>query len=112
MDIEELRVSAELAHIKLDEAELSEAFPAFEQILSFFSAMQAADNDGTLICEESSHAPPADSTWFRRDDQSGQDEGKCKAPSCTDVLVDIDPAVLIQKAGETDGRFIVIPNVL
>jgi aspartyl-tRNA(Asn)/glutamyl-tRNA(Gln) amidotransferase subunit C len=45
MDIEDLKVTAALAHLNLDEGELQSAFPAFEQMLGFFAAMQAADED-------------------------------------------------------------------
>jgi aspartyl-tRNA(Asn)/glutamyl-tRNA(Gln) amidotransferase subunit C len=98
MDIEELRTTAELAHIKMDDAALKEAFPAFEQMLSFFQAMQAADNDKSLSGEASLERPLAESSAFRLDAaRTGRE---------------VDGESLIQNAGETDGRFIVIPNVL
>jgi aspartyl-tRNA(Asn)/glutamyl-tRNA(Gln) amidotransferase subunit C len=98
MDIEELRVTAELAHIKMDDAALKAAFPAFEQMLSFFQAMQAADNDKSLVGETSSERVPVESSSFRIDAaRTGRE---------------VESETLIKKAGETDGRFIVIPNVL
>jgi aspartyl-tRNA(Asn)/glutamyl-tRNA(Gln) amidotransferase subunit C len=97
MDIEELRVTAALAHITMSESELAESFPAFEQMLVFFQAMQAADNDKTLDGGVRSDVAVVDSASFRPD--SARDSG-------------IDPEIIIKKAGETDGRFMVIPNVL
>jgi aspartyl-tRNA(Asn)/glutamyl-tRNA(Gln) amidotransferase subunit C len=95
MDIEELRVTAALAHIKMSEAELAESFPAFEQMLVFFQAMQAADNDKDVGTQ--ANVPVVDSASFRPD--RARDGG-------------IEPEIIIKKAGETDGRFMVIPNVL
>jgi hypothetical protein len=43
MNIEDLKETAALAHLNRGEAELEAAFPAFEQMLGFFAAMQAAD---------------------------------------------------------------------
>jgi aspartyl-tRNA(Asn)/glutamyl-tRNA(Gln) amidotransferase subunit C len=98
MDIEELRITAELAHIKMDDAALKEAFPAFEQMLGFFQAMQTADNDKTLAGDPALNKALAEPSFFRLDEAG---TGSAIAPES-----------LVQKAGESDGRFIVIPNVL
>ena len=45
MKIEDLRETAALAHLNLDDEALDAAFPAFEQMLGFFAAMQSADED-------------------------------------------------------------------
>jgi Asp-tRNA(Asn)/Glu-tRNA(Gln) amidotransferase C subunit len=87
MDIEELRITAALAHINFNEDELAKAFPSFTEMLSFFELMQSADG-------VDNEAAASDSTCFRADVSAG----------C--------PETLIEKAAETDGRFIVIPNVL
>jgi aspartyl-tRNA(Asn)/glutamyl-tRNA(Gln) amidotransferase subunit C len=103
MDIDELRVTAQLAHIEMDEAALREAFPAFEQMLDFFQAMQAADGDAAitdLLAAGGDSRPLAVSGDFRPD--LSTDAG----------TVAVASEVIIAKAGESDGRFMVIPNVL
>ena len=48
MLVDDLKVTARLAHIDLDDASLGAALPAFEQMLDYFAAMMAADEDGAL----------------------------------------------------------------
>ena len=103
MHIDDLRETAALAHLNLDEAELAAAFPAFEQMIGFFAAMQAADEDAEAfphpISGLSSSAQTAvPSSHFRQDRAAPRAEGETGA--------------LVGKAGGTDGRFIVVPNVL
>ncbi|MDR3115921.1 MAG: hypothetical protein LBU25_10430, partial [Treponema sp.] len=45
MNMEDLQETAGLAHLTMNDQELAAAFPAFEQMLGFFAAMQAADED-------------------------------------------------------------------
>jgi aspartyl-tRNA(Asn)/glutamyl-tRNA(Gln) amidotransferase subunit C len=102
MDIEELRVTARLAHIEMDEASLVASFPAFAQMLDFFQAMQAADSDAAVSdfltrAGESSGAS-AVSSDFRGDMSEASDT--------------VESELIISKAGESDGRFVLIPNVL
>ncbi|MDR1411407.1 MAG: aspartyl/glutamyl-tRNA amidotransferase subunit C [Spirochaetaceae bacterium] len=101
MNIEDLKETAALAHLNLDEAELESAFPAFEQMLGFFAAMQAADKDEAAfpvpIGGNAGQSRPAESGFFRPDAGSagtGQVSG------------------LLDNAGERDGGFVVVPNVL
>ena len=105
MELTDLRETADLAHLNLNEEELKKAFPAFEEMLSFFAAMQAADSDGTL---------PA---------LSGQTEGmaasaRVVASGCFRPDAAHSPAgegvgeAMLEQAPERDGRFMVIPNVL
>ncbi|MDR1352694.1 MAG: aspartyl/glutamyl-tRNA amidotransferase subunit C [Treponema sp.] len=102
MNIEDLKETAALAHLNLDEAELEGAFPAFEQMLGFFAAMQAADKDEAAfpvpISGNAGRSRPAESGFFRPD--AGND-GNAGAESG-----------LLDNAGERDGRFVVVPNVL
>ena len=101
MELTDLRVTADLAHLNLSEEELQRAFPAFEEMLSFFAAMQAADADGALpaLSDQTegmaASAKVVASGYFRPDEAHATE-------SCD----------LLSKAGERDGRFIVIPNVL
>jgi aspartyl-tRNA(Asn)/glutamyl-tRNA(Gln) amidotransferase subunit C len=102
MTIEDLKVTAALAHLNMDEAELAAAFPAFEQMLGYFAAMQAADREGMGASEKD--RPPASGTDQVVD--SGHFRGDAAGPSSgpTEELLD--------RAGERDGRFVVVPNVL
>jgi aspartyl-tRNA(Asn)/glutamyl-tRNA(Gln) amidotransferase subunit C len=111
MTIEDLKETAELAHLNLTSEELAAAFPAFEQMLGYFAAMQAADQDESLFAQagsaretpvpagQNAGARIVDSLFFRTD-----------APAAvnTETLV----SDLLDNAGERDGRFLVIPNVL
>ncbi|MDR3160150.1 MAG: aspartyl/glutamyl-tRNA amidotransferase subunit C [Spirochaetaceae bacterium] len=115
MNIEDLQETARLAHLKLDEGEIAGAFPAFEQMLTFFAAMQAADEDeGAFSAPISRVSEPqwtADSRHFRPDQgQSGHNrhhnQHNFLSPS-TGLNEN-----LLNNAGERDGRFIVVPNVL
>jgi aspartyl-tRNA(Asn)/glutamyl-tRNA(Gln) amidotransferase subunit C len=113
MKVEDLQETAALAHLNLDEAELAGAFPAFEQMLGFFAAMQAADEDRAAFPASASDAQQAsaglqgnssarivESGFFRRDHNPHGMSGETGASN------------LIDNAGERDGRFIVVPNVL
>ena len=102
MELTDLRETADLAHLNLSEEELRGAFPAFEQMLSFFAAMQAADTDGTLPAisgqtEGMAASAKVVASGYFRPDEAHAAESLCD---------------LLSKAGERDGRFIVIPNVL
>jgi aspartyl-tRNA(Asn)/glutamyl-tRNA(Gln) amidotransferase subunit C len=104
MTIEDLKETAALAHVSMDEQELAAAFPAFEQMLGYFAAMQAADREG--FAAEKSAAPVSgvenavDSGHFRGDLAGLNTAGNPHAEN------------LLDKAGERDGRFVVVPNVL
>ncbi|MDR2483693.1 MAG: aspartyl/glutamyl-tRNA amidotransferase subunit C [Treponema sp.] len=102
MHIDDLRETAALAHLNLDEAELAAAFPAFEQMIGFFAAMQAADEDAEAFSPPISGLSPSartvPSSHLRQDHAVPRVDGETGA--------------LVDKAGGTDGRFIVVPNVL
>jgi aspartyl-tRNA(Asn)/glutamyl-tRNA(Gln) amidotransferase subunit C len=107
-NVETLTETAALAHLNLTETELTAAFPAFEQMLGFFAAMQAADNDAEAFAEPiaalagETRQPPVDSGFFRADQTDSASEW-ARADSAE---------ALIARAAERDGRFILIPNVL
>jgi aspartyl-tRNA(Asn)/glutamyl-tRNA(Gln) amidotransferase subunit C len=107
MTIEDLKVTAALAHLNLSDEELAAAFPAFEQMLGYFAAMQAADNDPALQGSggEDSIAGKAQltSAYFRLD-QGLEDAGRNDTAGLSEAMLD--------NAGIRDGRFVVIPNVL
>jgi aspartyl-tRNA(Asn)/glutamyl-tRNA(Gln) amidotransferase subunit C len=107
MTIEDLVTTASLARLRLDKAELEQAFPAFEQMLSFFADMQDADNDtaafGSPITGLARDAREGVPLLFRGDDPAGVDR--------------YNPAFSLNEAflgssGERDGPFMVVPNVL
>jgi aspartyl-tRNA(Asn)/glutamyl-tRNA(Gln) amidotransferase subunit C len=101
MNIEDLKETAALAHLNLGEAELEAAFPAFEQMLGFFAAMQAADGDEAAfpvpVGGSAGLSRPVDSGFFRSDVDSSGVAGA---------------SGLLDNAGERDGSFVVVPNVL
>jgi aspartyl-tRNA(Asn)/glutamyl-tRNA(Gln) amidotransferase subunit C len=103
MDIEDLKETAALAHLNLEEPELKAAFPAFEQMLAYFAAMQRADEDekafGASISELSSAGEPVESGHFRGD------------AGVTDAHDNLREA-LLGNSGEREQSFIVVPNVL
>jgi aspartyl-tRNA(Asn)/glutamyl-tRNA(Gln) amidotransferase subunit C len=107
MKIEDLQVTAQLAHLNMDEAELAAAFPAFEQMLGFFAAMQAADTDSAAFPAGFSGdaARTVHSDYVRPDNpnNSHDTEGINDETSASNLL---------DNAGDRDGRFIVVPNVL
>jgi aspartyl-tRNA(Asn)/glutamyl-tRNA(Gln) amidotransferase subunit C len=100
MTIEDLKETAALAHLNMDEGELAAAFPAFEQMLGYFAAMQAADREGGSEKNKAGVERAVDSGHFR---------GDAAGPSAAHN----PPAeYLLDRAGERDGRFVVVPNVL
>ena len=110
MNIEDLQVTAQLAHLDLDEAELADAFPAFEQMLGFFAAMQAADEDRAAFPAPILHGSAAtvESGFFRLDNTNPNNpNGNQSNPASNGINEN-----LLNNAGERDGRFIVVPNVL
>jgi aspartyl-tRNA(Asn)/glutamyl-tRNA(Gln) amidotransferase subunit C len=124
MDIEDLKVTAALAHLRADEDELAVAFPAFEQMLGFFAAMQAADEDTAAFPEEprpslaerrvllpsaaGANVRTVVSSHFRPDAYPNN------AHTTASNGLNDQPLIrnLIDNAGERDDRFIVVPNVL
>jgi aspartyl-tRNA(Asn)/glutamyl-tRNA(Gln) amidotransferase subunit C len=118
MKIEDLQTTAQLAHLNMGEAELAAAFPAFEQMLGFFAAMQAADHDTAAFpagfaggaAQTDSSSFIASAAHFRPDNPNHNPNNSQN----TGVTGINDEAVssLLNNAGDRDGRFIVVPNVL
>ena len=104
MTIEDLKETAALAHINLDENELGAIFPAFKEALKFFDIMQAAElaiepNYNRVVQKLkllNKSNITTNSNFFR-----------------PDIIISAkNNEDLINNADERDGRFIVIPNVL
>ncbi|MDR1218515.1 MAG: aspartyl/glutamyl-tRNA amidotransferase subunit C [Treponema sp.] len=113
MNIKDLQETAALAHLNLTDEELTAAFPAFEQMLGFFAAMQSADNDAeafSVSIAGLSHQTHTVSSDFFREDvlQAAPLEGAARDKN--EKLLENE--ALLNNAGERDGRFVVIPNVL
>jgi Asp-tRNA(Asn)/Glu-tRNA(Gln) amidotransferase C subunit len=98
MEIHDLQETAGLAHLLMSEQELREAFPAFEEMLSFFAVMQAADRDVGTGDGMAASSRLVSAGYFRPD---------AIQPTREDLSED-----MLTKAGERDERFISIPNVL
>lgn len=98
MDIDELRVTASLARLEMSDEELAAHGGAFEMMLEYFSAMQKADRIIGESPEAGGSGGVAKPEMFRDDAFRG--------------ALKTNPGEIIEKAGETDGNFIVIPNVL
>jgi aspartyl-tRNA(Asn)/glutamyl-tRNA(Gln) amidotransferase subunit C len=117
MKIEELQVTAQLAHLNMGEEELAAAFPAFEQMLGFFAAMEAADNDAGAFpagfAGDAAQAGPSafitSSAHFRPDRPNHNPNNSRNAGS---IGANDEASRLLNNAGDRDGRFIVVPNVL
>jgi aspartyl-tRNA(Asn)/glutamyl-tRNA(Gln) amidotransferase subunit C len=113
MKIEDLQETAALAHLNLKDDELKAAFPAFEQMLGFFAAMQTADNDteafSASIAGLSHQTHTVEADFLRQDTVwDAHVAGVSKEQSGAFF----DNESLINNAEERDGRFIVIPHVL
>ncbi|MDR1970336.1 MAG: aspartyl/glutamyl-tRNA amidotransferase subunit C [Treponema sp.] len=105
MEIEDLRETAALAHLNLNEEELSGALSAFEEMLGYFASMQAADGKDSGPVVGSAVARTVASGHFRGDhrispcpSRPSEDPGRIEE--------------LLDNSGERDGRFVVVPNVL
>ncbi|MDR2160472.1 MAG: aspartyl/glutamyl-tRNA amidotransferase subunit C [Treponema sp.] len=124
MTIEDLKETAALARLNMDEAELSAAFPAFEQMVRFFTIMQAADTDeaafGAPLRGPSGAAASPAAGSFRG--ASAEDTGITRivdsgvyrpdSAGAGGVFPEDLNEKMVNNAGERDGRFMVIPNVL
>ena len=115
MTIDDLKETAALAHLNLGESELAAAFPAFEQMLGYFAAMQAADEDSAAfpalakdkqnpLTGASGNSRMAGAGEFRQDDPADSSLNNNPSSGLNENL--------LNNAGERDGRFLVIPNVL
>jgi len=103
MDPAELKLTAELAAIRLREGELERLGVEVERMLEYFDVMDSID---TSSFEPTTHAS-GQCVSLRRDETgeaaSGPDEAG-RAVSSIDSMLD--------QAGDLESRLIVIPNVL
>ena len=92
MQKDELLVTASLARLELEEKEIEKLDRAVTGMIEYFSVMDSIDVDDL---EPTTHA-------FVKENRTRED-----APSKGDVS-----DKMVENAPESDGRFIVIPNVL
>lgn len=112
MIMDDLQATASLAHLDLTEAELASAQPAFERMLSYFSAMREADTDEAAFggpiadLEPTTHVFSAGNTT-RPDNNPNNNNRNNAFPDNS------NPAdALLNLAPELESRYIVVPNVL
>ena len=119
MTINDLKETAGMAHLNPDEGETARLFPAFAEMLTFFDSMQASGEDraafpeglasvssaccglfGSALAGSSGNCQTVDSGFYR----TGTSVNSNNSSDSIESLLD--------NAGERDGRFFVIPNVL
>jgi aspartyl-tRNA(Asn)/glutamyl-tRNA(Gln) amidotransferase subunit C len=103
MKREDLRETAALARLTLDEKALEAAFPAFEQMLGFFAVMQSS---GAAAFAQA--ADPVHTGGVARFRPGAPERGAAVASEESASLNE----TMLKSAGERDGPFIVVPNVL
>ncbi|MCL1815193.1 MAG: aspartyl/glutamyl-tRNA amidotransferase subunit C [Treponema sp.] len=103
MDIQELETTAQLAHLNLSPDELAAALPAFEQMIGFFAAMR--DYDSQTQGSDNKSSPPESALL------AGAEHFRTESDAASNADCSLNERIL-NNAGERDGRFIVIPNVL
>jgi aspartyl-tRNA(Asn)/glutamyl-tRNA(Gln) amidotransferase subunit C len=112
---DDLRATAALAHLDLSEDEAAAALPAFEQMLEYFAAMKAADHDADAFGVPVSTLPPTSQAFsmgnrLRFDLCNNNDNNNITNPNFN-TLPNLAND-LLDRAPESENRFIVIPNVL
>lgn len=96
MDTEELKITAALAMVELHEDEIEPLAEAVSNMLDYFSLMESVE---VAELKPTTHALVE--SLALRNDTPDESEGR---PEYTEELVALAP--------ESDGRHIVIPNVL
>ena len=109
---DELQATASLAHLDLSGDEADAALPAFELMLEYFAAMKAADEDVEAFGRSILDVPPttqAVSAGNRvRFDYFNNSNTNNSSFNPRLNLAD----ELLNRAPQSENRFIVIPNVL
>ena len=110
---DDLQATAGLAHLDLTGDELASALPAFERMLTYFSAMREADSD-----EAAFGGPIADlerlPTCFsagnntRPDNNNSNNNRNSNSANNNSNQAD----ALLNLAPELESRYLVVPNVL
>ena len=112
-----------MAHINLDEAELKRIYPVFKQTLEYLDSMQEADKDqaafpaGLVPASSIAAGVRADSAPKLSPDSQKVNHLVFRSDIPENTALNNDTSAqsienLLDNAGERDGRFLVIPNVL
>ena len=102
MKLEDLIETAKIAHLYADEAELKLMFPAFEEMTGLFDAM--ADSEAFMApAKENSETGKVVLSNFN----SNTLNNSFNNPHNNSLIEE-----MLNNAGERNGRFIVVPNVL
>ncbi len=120
MKLDDLQVTARLAHLGLGDADLRAALPAFEQMLDYFAVMQTAD--GSVPSEDAgtAHITAVHSDLVVPVRQFNNNNASNNSLLNNNSLsnqgnhneANLPNNNLINQAGERNGNFIVVPNVL
>ena len=116
MESTDLQIAAGLARLYLGEQDVQTIGPAFEQMLSLLAQMQNADDDETMpaVSTQADYvtaAKPVSVGFFRSD--TAQEAAQEAAQDAAHKMAQEDTKeFMLSQAGERDGNFIVIPNVL
>jgi aspartyl-tRNA(Asn)/glutamyl-tRNA(Gln) amidotransferase subunit C len=114
---DDLQATAALAHLDLGEDEAAAALPAFGLMLEYFAAMKAADTDTDAFGVSVSTLPPTTQAFslgkrLRTDvPNSNPANNNTNMNSNPNALPNLSSEIL-ERAPESENRFIVIPNVL
>lgn len=114
---EELQATASLARLDLSEAEAAAALPAFELMLEYFAAMKAADGDVDAFGVSIRDLPPTalavpSGNRLRPDALNNYDNNQNLNPPSNASNLSNLAGELLNRAPESENRFVVIPNVL
>ena len=120
MDLQELKKTTELAHLNMDDEEIKTLYPAFEQMVGLLDTMEEAESliNKMPAAEHGSEGnlPFAGALLVTEQDIS-KSAAEAKSGGREDGLNIQEEGIniieeMLQNAGERDGNFFVIPNVL
>lgn len=121
MKLEDLKVTARLAHLGLSDDELSAALPTFEQMLNYFAVMQTADvlTAGTTgsVDIKRVHSDLVLSIHHNTNNLTNNFSANSANSYCANNPANHNENQLannnlLNQANERNGNFIVVPNVL
>ncbi|MBN2873480.1 MAG: aspartyl/glutamyl-tRNA amidotransferase subunit C [Spirochaetales bacterium] len=121
---DDLQATAALAHLDLSEDEVAAALPAFELMLEYFAAMKAADTDVDAFGVSISSLPPttqpfsignrlrSDTNDLYQNNYNNTNNPARINPNTNQNTLSNRANEILERAPESENRFIVIPNVL
>ena len=103
MELTDLQETTTLAHLNLSEQELQAFSPALEQMLSLFTVMEAATADSPKVTTHADYVTVLEKTV---------DADYLRPDTAQNGIQKETNEFMLAQAGERDGSFVVIPNVL